>query len=100
MISNIYLITKALYIPLVGHLQKTLDRSVGTPTTPASLESDYQLREQQSEFRTFLSSRPGNRSSNPSYPLCSLYSSRWLRACVLGRASHFQVMANPGLFSE
>lgn len=45
MISNIYLITKALYIPLVGHLQKPLDRSVGPPTTPASLESDYQLRD-------------------------------------------------------
>lgn len=45
MISNIYLITKAWYIPLVGHLQKTLGRSLGLPITPASLESNYQLRD-------------------------------------------------------
>lgn len=45
MISNIYLITKALYVLLAGHLQKTLDRFVGLPITPASLESDYPLRD-------------------------------------------------------
>lgn len=44
MISKPFLITKALYVPLMVCVQENLGRSVGPPSSPTSLESDNQVR--------------------------------------------------------
>lgn len=101
MISKLFLITKALYVPLMACVQENLGRSVGPPSSSTSLESDNQVRYSKVSVGHFDLS---------GWDACGLEmgaAKPSLAPCILpgssqhnGRASYFQIMASSSLFSE